>query len=109
MGGGGGGGGGGGVDYCHRLFGGSIPEVAYSGLLRCNTSAALKSILRGFECVLNDEDFKINSPKAKCAIETAHSLMSWSSREEKRQRACKSTRINATNTKLCTIKTEALS
>ena len=39
-------------------------------------------ILRGFECVLNDEDFKINNPKAKCAIETAQSLMSWSSREE---------------------------
>ena len=39
-------------------------------------------ILRGFECILNDEDFKINSPKAKCAIETAQSLMSWSSREE---------------------------
>ena len=39
-------------------------------------------ILRGFECVLNDEDFKINSPKARCAIETAQSLMSWSSREE---------------------------
>ena len=61
-------------------------------------------ILRGFECVLNDEDFKINSPKARCAIETAQSLMSWSSREEN----VKSTRINATNTKLRTIKTEAL-
>ena len=41
-------------------------------------------ILRGFECVVYDEDFNINSPKAKCAIETAQSLME----RRKRQRTC---------------------
>ena len=39
-------------------------------------------IRRGFECVVNDEDFKIESPKARCAIEASHDLMSWSTKEE---------------------------